>query len=72
MLKYELITHLSDVRLYLTAKWPILSMNFDESDLSLCSREAVVTQSKSNGQEEQVGVLGHSDYFGEIALLFDR
>ena len=47
-------------------------MNFDESDLSLCSREAVVTQSKSSGQEEQVGVLKHSDYFGEIALLFDR
>ena len=31
-----------------------------------------MSQSKSSDHEEVVGVLGHSDYFGEIALLFDR
>ena len=27
---------------------------------------------KTDGHEEEVGALGHSDYFGELALLFDR
>ena len=35
-------------------------------------RDAVVTQTNSDGVEEEVGVLGVSDYFGEVALLFDR
>jgi len=34
--------------------------------------DAVVTQGNSEGVEEEVGLLGHSDYFGEVALLFDR
>ena len=35
-------------------------------------REAVVTQQSSEGEEVEVGVLGAEDYFGEIALLFDK
>ena len=41
-------------------------------NISLMSRDAVVTQGNSEGVEEEVGLLGHSDYFGEVALLFDR
>jgi len=37
-----------------------------------CNRDAIVTQINSDGVEEEVGALGHSDYFGEVALLFDR
>ena len=35
-------------------------------------REAVVTQQSSEGEEVEVGVLGAEEYFGEIALLFDK
>lgn len=35
-------------------------------------RRAVVSQTKTDGHEEEVGALGYSDYFGELALLFDR
>ena len=35
-------------------------------------REAVVTQQNSEGEEVEVGVLGAEEYFGEIALLFDK
>ena len=41
-------------------------------NISVTFRDAVVTQANSDGVEEEVGVLGHSDYFGEVALLFDR
>ena len=35
-------------------------------------REAVVTQQSSEGKEVEVGVLRAEEYFGEIALLFDK
>ena len=35
-------------------------------------REAVVTQQNSEGEAVEVGVLGAEEYFGEIALLFDK
>ena len=36
-------------------------------------RSAVVTQYRQEGEEsEEVGQLGASDYFGEIALMLDR
>ena len=36
-------------------------------------RSAVVTQYRSAGEKsEEVGHLGVSDYFGEIALMLDR
>ena len=35
-------------------------------------RNVAVTQLGPNGAEENVGTLGHSDFFGEIALLYDR
>ena len=40
--------------------------------ISYC-RSAVVTQYRSAGEKsEEVGHLGVSDYFGEIALMLDR
>ena len=42
------------------------------NDIFVTFRDAVVTQTNSDGVEEEVGVLGVSDYFGEVALLFDR
>ena len=36
-------------------------------------RSAVVTQYRQEGEKsEEVGQLGASDYFGEIALMLDR
>ena len=36
-------------------------------------RSAIVTQYRKEGdQSEEVGHLGASDYFGEIALMLDR
>ena len=47
-----------------------------QEKLLLCSlllSSAVVTQARSEGGEaEEVGQLGPSDYFGEIALMLDR
>ena len=42
------------------------------NDIFVTFRDAVVTQTNSDGVEEEVGVLGVSDYFGEVSLLFDR
>ena len=39
----------------------------------LASRFATVTQYRKEGEaSEEVGLLGPSDYFGEIALMLDR
>ena len=41
--------------------------------VSSCVRSASVTQYRCEGEESQeVGHLGPSDYFGEIALMLDR
>lgn len=38
-----------------------------------CDGTATVTQFRQEGEEShEVGILGPSDYFGEIALMLDR
>merc|ERR1712037_403489 len=62
----------------------LVPVNFEDNTVIMRQGEAgeeffiivagnvVVTQLTPAGVEENVGTLGHSDFFGEIALLYDR